>query len=92
MDDKAEVMCGRVQTGLNQLRYRRTAADVVGLDPDRSTQGASRRNTGSRSVYDQAYAMMLRPGSIEWGSKRFALEKFDYVAGDLALCDRHIGE
>jgi AraC family transcriptional regulator len=36
--------------------------------------------------------MMLRPGSIEWGSKRLALEKFDYAAGDLALCDRHIGE
>src|ERR1700691_6145149 len=26
------------------------------------------------------------------GSKRCALEKFDYAAGDLALCDRHIGE
>src|SRR5438445_5516373 len=42
--------------------------------------------------HDQAFAMMLRPGSIEWGSKRFALEKFDYAPGDLALCDRHIGE
>jgi AraC family transcriptional regulator len=36
--------------------------------------------------------MMLRPGSIEWGSKRSALEKFDYPPGDLALCDRHVGE
>jgi hypothetical protein len=36
--------------------------------------------------------MMLRPGSIEWGSKRCALEKFDYTAGDLALSDRHVGE
>jgi AraC family transcriptional regulator len=36
--------------------------------------------------------MMLRPGSIEWGSKPSALEKFDYRAGDLALCDRHQGE
>jgi AraC family transcriptional regulator len=36
--------------------------------------------------------MMLRPGSIEWGSKRSALEKFNYAAGDLALCDRHVGE
>src|SRR5438034_9596065 len=36
--------------------------------------------------------MMLRPGSIEWGSKRFALEKFDYAPGDLALCHRHVGE
>jgi AraC family transcriptional regulator len=42
--------------------------------------------------HDQAFAMMLRPGSIEWGAKRFVLEKFDYESGDLALCDRHIGE
>jgi len=42
--------------------------------------------------HDQAFAMMLRPGSIEWGSKRSALEKFDYRAGDLALCHRHVGE
>src|SRR5215470_1878380 len=41
---------------------------------------------------DQAFAMILGPGSIEWGSKRSALEKFDYAAGDLALCHRHIGE
>ncbi|HXC44592.1 MAG TPA: AraC family transcriptional regulator [Candidatus Dormibacteraeota bacterium] len=42
--------------------------------------------------HDQAFAMMLRPGSIEWGTKRCALEKFDYRAGDLALCHRHVGE
>jgi len=42
--------------------------------------------------HDQAFAMMLRPGSIEWGTKRSALEKFDYGPGDLALCDRHVGE
>jgi AraC family transcriptional regulator len=42
--------------------------------------------------HDQAFAMMLAPGSIEWGSKRSALEKFDYTAHDLALCDRHQGE
>src|SRR5215469_13588803 len=42
--------------------------------------------------HDQAFAMMLGRGSIEWGSKRSALEKFNYTAGDLALCDRHIGE
>jgi AraC family transcriptional regulator len=42
--------------------------------------------------HDQAFAMMLRPGSIEWGSKRCGLEKFDYRAGDLALCHRHVGE
>ena len=42
--------------------------------------------------HDQAFAMMLGRGSIEWGSKRSPLEKFDYTAGDLALCDRHVGE
>jgi AraC family transcriptional regulator len=42
--------------------------------------------------HDQAFAMMLGPGSIEWGSKRSRLEKFDYAACDLALCDRHEGE
>jgi len=36
--------------------------------------------------------MMMGPGSIEWGSRRSAMEKFDYAAGDLALCDRHVGE
>jgi AraC family transcriptional regulator len=42
--------------------------------------------------HDQAFAMILRPGSIEWGSKRSPLEKFDYAASDLALCHRHEGE
>src|SRR3954469_9598361 len=42
--------------------------------------------------HDQAFAMMLGPGSIEWGSRRSAMEKFAYAAGDLALCDRHQGE
>jgi AraC family transcriptional regulator len=42
--------------------------------------------------HDQAFAMMLGPGSIEWGSKRSGLEKFDYAACDLALCHRHEGE
>ena len=42
--------------------------------------------------HDQAFAMMLGPGLIEWGSKRSALEKFGYAAGDLALCHRHEGE
>jgi len=41
---------------------------------------------------DQAFAMMLGSGSIEWGSRRSTMEKFDYAAGDLALCDRHGGE
>src|SRR6201984_2701122 len=42
--------------------------------------------------HHQPFAMMLGPGSTEWGSKRSALEKFAYRAGDLALCDRHQGE
>jgi AraC family transcriptional regulator len=42
--------------------------------------------------HDQAFAMMLGPGSIEWGSMRSALDKFDYAWGDLALCHRHEGE
>jgi AraC family transcriptional regulator len=42
--------------------------------------------------HDQAFAVMLERGSIEWGLKRSSLEKFDYAAADLALCDRHIGE
>src|SRR5580698_7168875 len=42
--------------------------------------------------HDQAFAMMLGPGSIEWGVKRSAMEKFNYKAYDLALCDRHQGE
>src|SRR6202023_2597986 len=42
--------------------------------------------------HDQAFAMMLGPGSIEWGSKRSALERFNYAACDLALCHRHEGE
>jgi len=32
--------------------------------------------------HDQAFAMMLGPGSIEWGSRRSAMEKFAYAAGD----------
>src|ERR1700753_4340339 len=42
--------------------------------------------------HDQAFAMILRSGSIEWGYKRSAMEKFDYSAGNLALCHRHEGE
>ncbi len=42
--------------------------------------------------HDQAFAMMLGHGSIEWGSSRSALEKFNYTAGDLARCERHVGE
>lgn len=36
--------------------------------------------------------MVLRPGSIEWGEKRSAMETFDYRPGDLSVCHRHVGE
>ena len=42
--------------------------------------------------HDQAFAMILGTGSIEWGSKRSLLEKVDYAPGNLAICERHIGE
>ena len=42
--------------------------------------------------HDQAFAMMLRPGSIEWGEKRSTLKRFSYAPCDLALCHRHQGE
>jgi AraC family transcriptional regulator len=42
--------------------------------------------------HDQAFAMMLHPGSIEWGPTRSSMERLDYTAGDIALCDRHVGE
>jgi len=45
--------------------------------------------------HDQAFAMMLGSGSIEWGSRRSTMEKFDYAAGDLStvspLCGRVVG-
>jgi AraC family transcriptional regulator len=58
--------------------------ELFTADPDREPRHWVR--------HDQAFAMMLGPGSIEWGSKRSALEKFGYAAGDLALCHRHEGE
>jgi AraC family transcriptional regulator len=58
--------------------------DIVSPDPETEPRHWVR--------HDQAFAMMLAPGSIEWGSKRSALEKFSYTGGDLALCDRHQGE
>jgi AraC family transcriptional regulator len=58
--------------------------DIVSPDPETEPRHWVR--------HDQAFAMMLAPGSIEWGTKRSALEKFSYRGGDLALCDRHQGE
>jgi AraC family transcriptional regulator len=58
--------------------------DLVTSDPDTEPRHWVR--------HDQAFAMMLGPGLIEWGSKRSTLEQFRYTAGNLALCDRHNGE
>jgi AraC family transcriptional regulator len=67
-------------------RFRENKMKVERFSPDPETEPRHWVR------HDQAFAMMLRPGSIEWGSKRCALEKFVYTAGDLALCDRHVGE
>ena len=37
-------------------------------------------------------AMVLRPGSIEWGSRRSEMQRVDYSEGDLGICHRHEGE
>jgi AraC family transcriptional regulator len=41
--------------------------------------------------HEQGLAMVLEPGSIEWGSQRSAMERVDYAAGDLGMCPRHEG-
>jgi AraC family transcriptional regulator len=41
--------------------------------------------------HEQGLAIVLRPGSIEWGSQRSAMERVDYAAGDLGMCPRHEG-
>ena len=42
--------------------------------------------------HEEGLAMMLGPGSIEWGSKRSSMERVDYAAGDLAMCPHHEGK
>jgi AraC family transcriptional regulator len=34
-------------------------------------------------------AMILQPGSIEWGPKRSSMERVDYAAGDMVMCPHH---
>ena len=41
--------------------------------------------------HEQGLATLLGPGSIEWGSKRSAMERVDYAPGDLGMCPRHEG-
>jgi AraC family transcriptional regulator len=40
---------------------------------------------------EHGLAIMLGPGSIEWGSRRSAMARVDYAAGDLGMCPRHEG-
>ena len=39
--------------------------------------------------HEEGLAMMLEPGSIEWGSRRSSMERVDYAAGDLGMCPHH---
>ena len=39
--------------------------------------------------HEEGLAMMLGPGSIEWGSNRSSMERVDYAAGDLGMCHHH---
>jgi AraC family transcriptional regulator len=41
--------------------------------------------------HEQGLATLLGPGSIEWGSRRSAMERVDYAPGDLGMCPRHEG-
>jgi AraC family transcriptional regulator len=41
---------------------------------------------------EQGLAIVLRPGSIEWGSQPSAMKRVDYVAGDLGMCPRREGK
>ena len=42
--------------------------------------------------HEQVVAMVLRPGSIEWGLRRSEMQRVDYSAGDMGICHRHEGE
>ena len=41
--------------------------------------------------HEQGLALLLGPGSVEWGSQRSVMERVDYAAGDLGMCPRHEG-
>src|ERR1700742_4202630 len=86
--DEQHALCGNSRAGFarpgKKAWSRRMIVELFPPDADTEPRHWVR--------HDQAFAMMLGPGSIEWGSKRSALEKFDYGACDLALCHRHEGE
>ena len=39
--------------------------------------------------HELGLAMMLRPGSIEWGPKRSSMKRVDYAAGEMVMCPHH---
>ena len=39
--------------------------------------------------HELGLAMMLQPGSIEWGPKRSSMERIDYAAGEMGMCPHH---
>ena len=39
--------------------------------------------------HELGLAMMLQPGSIEWGPKRSSMERVDYAAGEMGMCPHH---
>jgi AraC family transcriptional regulator len=41
---------------------------------------------------DLGLALILRPGFIEWGSRRSAVKRIDYAPGDLGLCTHQDGK
>jgi AraC family transcriptional regulator len=48
------------------------------------------REPHMRMNHEQVLAMLLRPGSIEMGSRRSELTKFNYNAGEMILPRRHV--
>lgn len=42
--------------------------------------------------HQQVLAMVLRPGSIEWGSRPSEMHRVDYSTGDMGVCRRYEGE
>jgi AraC family transcriptional regulator len=42
--------------------------------------------------HQQVLALVLRPGSVEWGLRRSEMQRVDYSPGEMGLCRRHEGE
>jgi hypothetical protein len=41
--------------------------------------------------HQQVLALVLRPGSVEWGLRRSEMQRVDYSPGEMGLCRRHEG-